>query len=86
MEIQCSDRADSSLSYAISEVGVKPHNLLAKIGTANTPSIRLFESLGFSIVKVIEVFQESELRWRPNDPDAQWDKSILEGRIGPYTL
>ena len=76
--------SDDSLSYAISKVGVKPHNLLAKIGTANTPSTRLFESLGFSVVKVIEVFQESELRWRPNDPEAQWDSNIPEGRIGPY--
>jgi hypothetical protein len=77
--------ADNSLSYAISTVGVKPHNLLAKIGSANTPSIRLFESLGFSTVKVIEVFQESELRWRPNEPDAKWDSNISEGRTGPYT-
>ena len=76
---------DNSLSYAISTIGVKPHKLLAKIGTANTPSIRLFESLGFSIVKVIEVFQESELRWRPNDPEAKWDSSVPEGRIGPYS-
>lgn len=78
-------RADDSLSYAISNIGVKPHNLLAKIGTANTPSIRLFESLGFSTVKVVEVFQESELRWRPNDPEAKWDSSVPEGRIGPYS-
>ena len=76
--------ADNSLSYAISTVGVKPHNLLAKIGTANTPSIRLFEWLGFSTVKVIEVFQESELRWRPNEPNAQWESSIPAGRIGSY--
>jgi len=76
--------ADNSLSYAISTIGVKPHNLLAKIGTANTPSIRLFESLEFSVVKVIEVFQESELRWRPDDSSAQWESSIPEGRIGPY--
>jgi len=78
-------RADDSLSYAIFNFGVKPHNLLAKIGTANTPSIRLFESLGFSTVKVVEVFQESELRWRPDDPEAKWDSSVPEGRIGPYS-
>ena len=67
-------------------MGVKPHNLIAKIGSANTPSIRLFESLGFSIVKVVEVFEEVELRWRPNQPETQWESTIPEGRIGPYSV
>jgi len=75
---------DDSLSYAISTIGVKPHDLMAKIGSANTPSIRLFESLGFSIVKVVEVWDEVELRWRPNEPEAIWESSIPEGRIGSY--
>ena len=75
---------DDSLSYAISTIGVKPHNLMAKIGSANTPSIRLFESLGFSIVKVVEVWDEVELRWRPDEPEAKWESSIPEGRIGSY--
>jgi RimJ/RimL family protein N-acetyltransferase len=57
---------------------------MAKIGSANTPSIRLFESLGFSIVKVIEVFEEVELRWRPDQEDAKWSSEIPNGRIGPY--
>jgi len=75
---------DDSLSYAISTIGVKPHNLMAKIGSANTPSIRLFESLGFSIVKVVEVWDEVELLWRPNEPEAKWESSIPGGRIGSY--
>ena len=75
---------DDSLSYAITTIGVKPHNLMAKIGSANTPSIRLFESLGFSIVKVVEVWNEVELRWHPNEPEAIWESSIPEGRIGSY--
>lgn len=59
--------------------------MIAKIGTANTPSIRLFESLGFSIVKVVEVFQEVELLWQPDQPQVQWERRIPEGRIGPYS-
>lgn len=63
-----------------------PHHLIAKIGSGNTPSIRLFENLGFKIVKVVEVFEEVELRWRPDpeDRDFKWDQVIPEGRIGPY--
>ena len=73
-----------SLSYAIQTLGLDPHNLVAKIGSANTPSIRLFEKLGFSIVKRVEVWDEVELRWRPDDPSARWEVSVPDGRIGPY--
>jgi L-amino acid N-acyltransferase YncA len=75
----------TSISYAISELGLKPHNLVAKIGSANTPSIRLFEHLGFKIVKRVEVWDEVELRWRPEEPEAEWEGRIPEGRVGQYT-
>lgn len=73
-----------SLTYAIITLGVKPHNLIAKIGSANTPSIRLFEKLGFKVVKRVEVWDEVELRWRPDEPQARWEARIPEGRIGEY--
>lgn len=75
----------SSLSYAIQTLNLDPHNLIAKIGSTNTPSIRLFEKLGFSIVKRVEVWDEVELRWQPDEPDTRWDRGgLLDGRIGPY--
>jgi hypothetical protein len=75
---------DSSLSYAITTLSISPHNLMAKIGSANTPSIRLFESLGFKVVKHVTVWDEVELRWQPEDPDAKWESVFPKDRIGPY--
>ena len=59
------DEADS-LSYASTFV---ERQFIAKIGRDNTPSIKLFESLGFEIAKVVEVFNEVELRF---SGEAQW--------------
>ena len=58
------NRADehNSLSYALSQLGVRPSKLIARIGMDNSPSIKLFESLDFRIEKRIEVFSEVELR------------------------
>lgn len=58
-------RADAghSLGYAIPTLGLRPTNLIARIGRSNTASIALFESLGFGIVKVVEVWDEVEMRW-----------------------
>lgn len=55
------------LAYATSNppqgLGVPPSVLTARIGLANTPSIRLFERLGFVQSKVVEVFQEVEMKY-----------------------
>ncbi|KAJ7255696.1 hypothetical protein C8J57DRAFT_598882 [Mycena rebaudengoi] len=40
-----------------------PTSLLTRISESNVPSIRLFEKLGFSITKRVEVFGEVEMRW-----------------------
>lgn len=65
------------LSYASSIV--KPHRLIARIGKDNAPSIKLFESLGFRVVKIVEVFNQVELRF-----DGVPDWPTLEGRITTY--
>ncbi|ORX41305.1 GNAT domain-domain-containing protein [Kockovaella imperatae] len=84
------------LSYAISTLKIQPHQLIARIGMDNEPSIRLFESMGFGIEKRVEVFREVGLRWghKPSqegeetqsevsDEKADW-LADLEGMIGPY--
>ena len=56
------------LSYA-TDVGapaplpVPRERLVARIGEANAPSIRLFEKLGFVVTKRVAVFEEVELRY-----------------------
>lgn len=52
-----------SLAYATSSLNMPPTHLIARIGRSNTPSIALFKSLGFGISKVVEVFDEVEMRW-----------------------
>ncbi|KAG6809934.1 hypothetical protein H0H92_014016 [Tricholoma furcatifolium] len=46
-------------------LGIPPSSLLARIGDANAPSIKLFEMLGFRITRRVEVFEEVEMRFRP---------------------
>lgn len=55
------------LSYATSSTSPSPlpisrDRLVVRIGEKNTPSIRLFEKLGFGITKRVEVFGEVEMR------------------------
>jgi RimJ/RimL family protein N-acetyltransferase len=47
------------MSYAISDLGI--HHFVAKISLKNEPSRKLFEKLGFELVKISEIFQEAEL-------------------------
>jgi len=44
-------------------LGIPPHALVARIGAANAPSIRLFETLGFRVTRRVEVFEEVEMHW-----------------------
>lgn len=44
-------------------LGVPPRALVARISDTNTPSIRLFECLGFRITRRVAVFAEVEMRW-----------------------
>jgi hypothetical protein len=76
----------SSLSYAITHLPIKPQNLIARIGRANTPSIRLFESLGFGVAKVVEVWAEVEMRWgwtgspaHGSEAETEADMQMLSG-------
>lgn len=43
-------------------LGVARENLIARIGTGNAGSVRLFETLGFALSKRIEVFGQDEYR------------------------
>jgi RimJ/RimL family protein N-acetyltransferase len=47
--------------------------LVVRISQYNLPSIRLFESLGFRVVRVVRVFKEVEMRLGRNDPIWQLD-------------
>lgn len=89
------NHADASLTYAVHNIPIKPRHLIARIGTANTASIALFERLGFGKVKVVEVWSEAEMRWgwtpgtayddawadAPASSEA-WPESRLDGRVG----
>ncbi|KAI0314546.1 acyl-CoA N-acyltransferase [Amylostereum chailletii] len=55
----------------ISFLPIPPSVLVARISQTNTPSIKLFEKLGFQVVKVVEVFGEVEMRYRG---DGVWEK------------
>ncbi|TEB34409.1 hypothetical protein FA13DRAFT_1753896 [Coprinellus micaceus] len=46
-----------------SPLKISPTRLLTRISETNTPSISLFESLGFKLTKHISVFSEVEMRW-----------------------
>jgi len=45
---------------------IPPRTLVIRISKDNSPSIKLFEGLGFRIVKMVEVFGEVEMRWHPS--------------------
>jgi hypothetical protein len=47
-----------------SPLRIPPSRLLARISDVNIPSIRLFEKLGFTVTKRVEVFREVEMRYR----------------------
>ncbi|WWC67128.1 uncharacterized protein I206_101035 [Kwoniella pini CBS 10737] len=55
------------LKYLIQNLSFKPLNLVVKIGLKNIPSIKLFQSLGFGIIKFIKVFNEIELNYGKED-------------------
>jgi len=50
-----------------SPLRIPPSCLLTRISDTNIPSIRLFEKLGFTITKKVEVFREVEMRYRPHE-------------------
>ena len=78
------DPSDSSKSGSISTpiyheynfddspLMISPSCLLTRISDTNAPSIRLFEKLGFTITKQVQVFREVEMRYRR--PLLEWMK------------
>ena len=79
----------SSLSYAITHLPIPPSHLIARIGSVNNPSIRLFHSLGFATVKTVEVWDEVEIRFGWDETtgtqrDVAWDGPDIAKRIGVF--
>ncbi|KAK1921399.1 GNAT domain-containing protein [Papiliotrema laurentii] len=72
------------LRYATSTLPLDPKHLIARIGTANAPSIALFHSLGFSTAKIVEVFSEAELRFTADPGQVPWARVNLEERLSKY--
>lgn len=73
------------LSYATSPDAPAPlpvprERLVVRIGEKNTPSIRLFEKLGFAITKRVAVFEEIEMRFQPQNSPGTWKV----GQVRPY--
>ncbi|KAH7879166.1 GNAT domain-containing protein [Lentinula edodes] len=62
-------RVETSQGEDTRQVSVKlphsipPTSLITRISDKNTPSIKLFERLGFRMTKHVEAFEEVELRW-----------------------
>jgi RimJ/RimL family protein N-acetyltransferase len=51
------------ISYSLSKLDyIKAENLVVKMSKDNEPSRKLFQRLGFEVVKVVEVFNELEMR------------------------
>ncbi|KAI9437203.1 acyl-CoA N-acyltransferase [Lactarius indigo] len=50
------------LSYARDTLSIRTESFVARIGASNARSIALFTALGFSIVRVVAVFDEVEMR------------------------
>lgn len=68
------------LSYASRALALPPRAFFARIGYDNTPSLRLFESLGFGESNRVEVFREVEVGWDGRDGEADgWPWESEEG-------
>ncbi|WWC97295.1 hypothetical protein V866_004174 [Kwoniella sp. B9012] len=87
------------LSYLTTALPFDPSHLIARIGSSNKPSIRLFQKLGFGIIKHVKVFDEVELNFGVEDDKeilsdlgldvginkkVDWINQNLEGRLGKY--
>jgi hypothetical protein len=72
------------ISYAQSHLtpAPLPAQFIARISTKNHASIKLFEKLGFEITKVVEVFDELEMRLVSD----KWASEELQGRLGTYDV
>jgi hypothetical protein len=82
-----------SLTYVVhSHLKVVPTHFIARIGSSNESSIRLFERLGFGKVRVVEVWDEVEMRWgwKGTEPARgtkdDWPVERLRGCVGTYAI
>ena len=51
-------------SITLPSLGLSPKDFVVKVGKGNIGSIRMFEKMGFGIVKEVEVFGEVEMKLR----------------------
>lgn len=54
-----------------SPLRIPPSCLLTRISDVNIPSVRLFEKLGFTVTKRVEVFREVEMRYYARPPPCE---------------
>nr|XP_019048392.1 hypothetical protein I302_02163 [Kwoniella bestiolae CBS 10118]OCF27322.1 hypothetical protein I302_02163 [Kwoniella bestiolae CBS 10118] len=87
------------LSYLTTTLPLDSSNLIARIGSSNKPSIRLFQKLGFGLIKHVKVFDEVEMNFGKEDDGSilsdlglesdgreqiDWKSISLDGRIWKY--
>ncbi|KAK9899630.1 N-acetyltransferase 9 [Cystobasidium minutum MCA 4210] len=75
------------IRYAMQKLHLGPEDFLVRIGMDNASSIRMFQRLGFEIVKTVEVFREVELRIRKRTEHFRWlmeaDKELETFKLEP---
>jgi len=71
---------DTSLVGSIEKRPVAPSMLVARIAESNVPSISLFQKLGFTVAKEVNVFGEIEMRFTGTDleQNARWGEAGTE--------
>ncbi|EIW67798.1 hypothetical protein TREMEDRAFT_18845, partial [Tremella mesenterica DSM 1558] len=61
-DAECEIMIAGNLSYITTRLNIRPIQLIARIGNTNQASIRLFQTLGFDIERVVDVFDQVDLR------------------------
>nr|XP_018266356.1 uncharacterized protein I303_00331 [Kwoniella dejecticola CBS 10117]OBR88514.1 hypothetical protein I303_00331 [Kwoniella dejecticola CBS 10117] len=78
------------LRHLAQHLPLDPLQLIVKIASANIPSIKLFQTLGFGIVKHVKVFDEVEMHYaKPDDADILADLNLdskRPARDGPKAI
>ncbi|RXK34968.1 hypothetical protein M231_07782 [Tremella mesenterica] len=73
------------LSYITTRLNIRPSQLIARIGNTNQASIRLFQTLGFVIERVVDVFEQVDLRCSRFSVD-EWDVILAEREYDSSSL
>ena len=68
------------IAYLLERV-LRVGRLVVKVTDANVPSLRLFESLGFTAHKPMPIFQQTELRLRRQRARARLGRALARGCV-----